>query len=385
MALTILEEAQAGKTHWFLQFGGQGAPWYKELAGYYNKPEMKKFFDVSISAIENALSMVGETPALPHGLPLKQWLEDASSIPSDEYLFAAGVSLGMINITQLAHYENLHQQGLKREYLLQYAKGASGHSQGEIPATLAAMQLNDEQYYDAMYKYVQYLFLMGIRAQEVFPYINPTEEEIADSESLGNKPPAPMVAVLGKEHSLVEEWVKAINEELPEDKQIYVSLYNSPTNRILSSYRSSLIEFNKKYKAEMEANEMKYIYLRSTCPFHSPLMEPIIEKFAPDIQAIGFDFKGSDLSIPVYSFADGHNLQEDDEIAMVMLKDLMVRTLYWDYSVKPIAQDSSINLVIDFGPGKTTQRLTTDTLKGMGVERTVLCAAVPKDLKKILA
>ena len=53
--------------------------------------------------------------------------------------------------------------------------------------------------------------------------------------------------------------------------------------------------------------------------------------------------------------------------------------------MKPVAENDEIGTVLDFGPGKTSLRLSVDTLKGMGCEKPVLGAAVPKDLKVILA
>ena len=74
----------------------------------------------------------------------------------------------------------------------------------------------------------------------------------------------------------IEAWVKEFNGAA---KKIFVSLYNTSANRILSGARGDLIAFHERYKAEFEAKQIKFVYLRSTCPFHCELMTPILEKF----------------------------------------------------------------------------------------------------------
>ena len=52
------------------------------------------------------------TVGLPHGLDARAWLDNEASIPSDDYLACAAVSIPMIQITQLAHLENLILKGI---------------------------------------------------------------------------------------------------------------------------------------------------------------------------------------------------------------------------------------------------------------------------------
>jgi malonyl CoA-acyl carrier protein transacylase len=114
-------------------------------------------------------------------------------------------------------------------------------------------------------------------------------------------------------------------------------------------------------------------------------MDPIRPLFEADIKRIGFSYPGSALKVPVYSFYDGRNLQGDADIAIGMYLDMAINPLYWDKSMKPVADSSKITTIVDFGPGKTSQRLSEDTLQGLGVEKKVLACAVPKDLEALLA
>ncbi|MBL8021317.1 MAG: ACP S-malonyltransferase [Leptospirales bacterium] len=381
----LIAQAKSGQGRLFVQFGGQGAPWYKELAKYYKDPAMKKFFDMALKALEEEKSRVDGTVGLPNGLDARAWLEDETKIPSDDYLACAAVSIPMIQVTQLAHFENAVNKGLSRKSLVEASSGTSGHSQGLIPASLVALSFDGDEYYANASKYIKYLLYLGVRAQETHPFFAPTPEEIERSEKVGNKAPAPMMAVVGDSHATVQAMVDATNKTLPADKKIYISLYNSPSNRILSSFRSSLVTFNEMHNAALAEKKIKAVYLRTSCPFHCALMEPIRPSFEADIKRLGFSYPGSALKIPVYSFYDGRDLRKDADIAIGMYLDMAINPLYWDKSMKPVADDAGITTVIDFGPGKTSQRLSEETLQGLGATKTVLAAALPKELETIVA
>ena len=381
----LFQNAKDGKAKFFVQFGGQGAPWYKELSAYYKNPDFKKFFDVALGALDAERSTVEGTVGLPNGIDARKWLDDPESIPSEDYLGCAAVSIPMIQMTQLAHLENLVLQGYSRGDLAGVTLGSAGHSQGLIPASLLAMGLDGDAYLEGVSQYMKYLLYLGVRAQEVYPAFAPSDEETAKSQELGAKGlPTPMVAFLGDTHETVQKLVDEVNSELPESEKIYISLYNSPSNRILSSFRSSLIKFHEKNKAFIDENKLKFVYIKTTCPFHCPLMEAIREPFSKDIERIGFSYPGSALKYPVFSFYDGRNMQEDDELAYNMAWDMAIHPLYWEKSVGPVSKNGDITNIIDFGPGKASQRLTADTLKGMDCETPVLAAGVPKDLKVLL-
>lgn len=367
-----------------MQFGGQGAPWYKELKKYYDSGEMKPFFEAALSALEEESSIVSGTAGLPHGLEPRKWLDDESTIPSEEYLGCAAVSIPMIQMTQLAHLEALTQAGYDRTSLVQASVGGTGHSQGLIPSTLVSLGLEGDDYLEAVKKYTKYVLYIGVRSQEIFPFFDPTPEEAKKAEELGAANPAPMVAVLGEEHSYIEDLVARENEKLEGDKKIYISLYNSPNNRILSSFRSSLIQFHEANKDAFEEKKIKFVYLRTTCPFHSPLMEAMLPLFEKDLERIQFNYQGSELKFPIYSFYDQRNYQSEPDMPRALARDMVLQTLYWDKPMKAAAESNpAVSHIVDFGPGKTSQRLSMDSLKGIGKELPVLAVAFAKDFKTL--
>lgn len=385
MSETLFQLAQQGKARFFVQFGGQGAPWFKELSKYYADPRMKRFFDVALAAIDEERPRVDGAVGLPQGIDARSWLNDESKVPDEEYLGCAAVSIPMIQVTQLAHLEAIVLNGFDRKSMLEYTIAASGHSQGLIPASLVALGLDGDAYYAAMAKYVKYLLYLGVSAQKAHPHFAPTQEEIAQSTELGSGAPAPMVAILGENHAVIESAVKELNGALPADKQLHVSLYNSPQNRIVSSFRSSLIELNKKLKPLIDEKKLKFVYLRTTCPFHCPLMNQVGEFFEPEIKRIGFDYSGAQLQRPVYSFYDSSDLRDQGaNLPIRMYIDMAIHPLYWEKSMRPAAENNAVTHILDFGPGKTSQRLSGDALASLPRQLPVLAAAVPKESKEIV-
>ena len=188
---------------------------------------------------------------------------------------------------------------------------------------------------------------------------------------------------LGSDHATVAKMVEQVNAELPAERQIYISLYNSPSNRILSSYRSSLLAFQEKYHEKISQKEIKFIYLQTTAPFHCPLMKPILELMSDEIQHIGFQIDAAQIKRPVFSFYDQKNYQElkSDDIPLRLCRDFMLHTMHWDKALQPAAHDDTVTHILDFGPAKTSQRLSVDTLAGMNVTKPVIALAIPKDQK----
>ena len=381
MSVKLLNDALQGKAAFFIQFGGQGASWYKEFIKYKENPEMKLFYEAVFEGIDSGLEYIQNTPVLTYGFDLKKWFHEPDSLPDEEYLISAPLSLPMIQAAQFAHYENFRLNGYDRDTFMEHSKGASGHSQGVISAGFAVYDIDKTEYYDFIKKYTQYLFLMGIRAQEIHPDNIATEIEKEKAASLELKNPAPMAALLGSEHKTVEAMVESYNENKDDNEKIFVSLYNTEKNRIVSGHRSSLLKFYEDYKDNLKENEIDFVFLRTTCPFHSAHMRPMIEKFQNDMQNIGFELYGSRLKKPLYSFVDGRNLQHDEKLAMVFCEELMLKPLYWEKGLLPAIQDSSVTHILDFGPGKTSQRLSDDIFKSQQCEKPIYSAAVLKDQK----
>ena len=197
---SLSTQAKAGTARFFLQFGGQGTPWLHELLRYYNNADFDRFFSTVLQAIEEERPRIEDSIGLPHGLDIRSWLENKDTIPSEEYLSYASVSMPLVHATQMAHLENIYLQGISRKQLLEWSSAASGHSQGIITAALACLNCPENEYYEALAKFTKYQLYLGVSAQKAHPYPKASEEEIAASQELGGGVPSPMAAVLGSDH-----------------------------------------------------------------------------------------------------------------------------------------------------------------------------------------
>ena len=367
----------------FIQFGGQGAPWFKEFARYHEKPKMSDFYNIVIKVFEDEISKIQSFRDYYDLYNIRQWLNDHEKFSSSSFFSRCIISMPMIQVVQLAHLEFLRVNGGDLNKILENSIGATGHSQGLVTASMMALGLDGDDYYQALEDYSRFLIYVSLRSQEIFPYLTPTIDEIQMSQDIGNRKPEPMVAVLEKNHQFVEEILGELNLSLPNPEKIYVSLYNTPVNRILSGMRKSLIRFNEKILLEIKEKKLKYIYVKSSVPFHCPLLRDTVDIFQEDLKRINFSYTGKDLKIPVYSFFDGRNMQNDTNLGLELCKELMTRPVYWNKSLR-ILKTTPVDAILDFGPANVSQRLSQDTLMSMGLNIPIMALSDPKEQKELL-
>ncbi|WP_061269566.1 ACP S-malonyltransferase [Leptospira interrogans] len=380
----FLNQVKASGGKLFLQFGGQGSPFLKEISKLYeSEPSLKEFFDTSFKAIAEEVPKL-DKKIIYGGYDFESWVKNPDSVPDENYLCSAPVSIVGIFLTQIGNYIAFTNKGFPVSELISNSIGATGHSQGVISSALIALGKEGSDFYSAFSKFLKFVLYIGYRAQELVGTYNPSEALLKANEEVGDKQPAPMVAVIGYSQKELEDRVKQTNDSLglSGSKAIYVSLYNTPDSNIVSGNPESLLEFRKKFKSEMDEKKVKFVYLRTTAPFHSPHMEDTNKTIPSDMERIGFNFKGSDLKIPVYSIFDGRNMQSDSELGIPLFREMLIKTLYWDKAVKPFVTATNVT-GIDFGPSVVSQKLTQ---ANMGTsENKIYAVSSPKDIKVLLA
>ncbi|WP_061232212.1 ACP S-malonyltransferase [Leptospira noguchii] len=380
----FLNQVKASGGKLFLQFGGQGSPFLKEISKLYDsEPSLKEFFDVSFKAIAEEVPKL-DKKIIYSGYDFESWVKNPDSAPEENYLCSAPVSIVGIFLAQMGNYVTFTNKGFPVSELISNSIGATGHSQGVISSALIALGKEGSDFYSAFSKFLKFVLYIGYRAQELVGTYNPSETLLKANEEVGDKQPAPMVAVIGYSQKELEDRVKQTNNSLglSGSKAIYVSLYNTPDSNIVSGSPESLLEFRKQFKSEMDEKKVKFVYLRTTAPFHSPHMEDTNKTIPSDMEKIGFNFKGSDLKIPVYSIFDGRNMQSDSELGIPLFREMLIKTLYWDKAVKPFVTATNVT-GIDFGPSVVSQKLTQ---ANMGTsENKIYAVSSPKDIKVLLA
>jgi len=383
----LLTETKNSGKKFFLQFGGQGSPYLKEMGKLHEEPMLKEFFQVAFDAIGAEEKRLGRTNLISQGLDIKSWLANPDSAPSEEYLCRGSVSVGMIFITQMASYHLLSLKGFNVPDLMSASAGATGHSQGIVSATLAAVGTDGTDFYKTFSDFLTFIFYLGYRAQEQFPYFEVEKSIIEKNTEIGDKNPSPMVACIGYQKAELERRIDDANKDLglTGQNRIFISLYNTPDSMIISGTPASLLAFRKTYKAEMDEKKAKYVYLKTTAPFHCLLMDNAWEKFKVDMETVAkFPYTGSDLKIPVYSIWDGRNFQSEKSLGEALFKEVVIKALHWDKAVNAVLTNPNVTPVLDFGPSVVSSKLTGGQISAKGLANQVLCASNPKDLKTIL-
>ncbi|GBF51125.1 [acyl-carrier protein] S-malonyltransferase [Leptospira ryugenii] len=380
---TYLSQSQK----FFLQFGGQGSPYLKELAKLYQDPNLKEFFDVTFQTTSEIYAREKSSPFLNEGFDFKAWVENPDAAPSEEYLARAPISVPGIFMTQIANYVLLTKSGYSTSELLQATGAISGHSQGVIAGAFVGLGKEGKDFLTAYADFLRFVFYLGYNGQKVYPDFSISPDLVQANLDNGDKNPAPMVAVIGYTKDELESRVKETNESLglKGKDTIYISLYNTPDSMILSALPSSLVKFRSKWKAEMDEKKFKFVYLKTTAPFHCPFMDESLPSFENgDASIVPFPYTGEDLKVPVYSIYDGHNLQSEGNLRNVLFKMVLIEPLFWDLAIAPVIKDNSIQGIIDFGPSVVSQRLTGGHLKALNIEKLSLCVSNAKELKQLI-
>ncbi len=388
--MSLLEQIQKNQKKIFLQFGGQGSPYLKEISKLYKEePVLKDYFEVVFKTLKNYESVFPKTDKrFEFGFDLKSWIENQDSAPPEDYQARASISVIMIFLTQMAHYHLWTQKGYSPKQIKQFVAGTTGHSQGIIAASFASLNLEKIEFLKALENYIGYMFYLAYHAQGAFMEFEYSKEVYDGNQANGDKSPAPMVAVIGYTKEELEQRVEIVNQKynLNGKTKIYVSLYNTPDSMILSARPESLLLFRNEFKQEMDESKKKFVYLKTSAPFHCPFMENTWEGFKKDLDSGKFQFpyQISDLQFAVYSIFDGEDYRNKQvSLAEILYKDVVIRPLFWDKALGLLFTANDCEAVIDFGPSVVSSRLTTGQLISKNISIPVYCLANPKDLKTL--
>lgn len=367
--------AREGSVRLFLQFGGQGAGWFTELAEHWADDRARPVIEACLDAIDEELPFV-DPAVLPSGLDARAWLTDPAAVPDRRYLSLASVSIPLIFVTQMACVRRLLVEGPSADELLAATVAASGQSQGLFPACALAAGAFAGSGDQTLRSFAKYAFFIGSRSQEAYPLAEATEEEMELSMAATGDPaatPTPMAAVAGGDAPDLERRVRRFNAQVPATDRIHLSLRFADDRLVLSGHRRALAEFGARHAADFRGAGVKYVWVRTSCPFHSPLMDGARARLEADFARVRFRVPGRALAVPVRSCADGRNLQYDQDLARTLHLDAVIRALDWSAAVDPAAAEE-VTHVLDFGPGAETRHRTRRLLEARGAAKPVLAA-----------
>ena len=350
----LAEHAQSGEATVVLTFAGQSQTYLEDLDALYAYPAPRRLIEACAHALQAELASGAALHGLhPYGLDLIRWLEDAETRPPATALASSQISQPLIFIAQAARLVHLERFGFAPENIDAWCACTTGHSQGIMPAMLAAEGLAPTQLIERACVMTRYLLWQGIHMQ------------IAWGRTSGEY--APMVAVTGQ----TREEVLAFADDL----EVTLSLTNAPRRFVFSGIPSDLAQLVQRIKARSDAEHEAFAdgkrarprplgieWLGVSAPFHSRSMAPavaplqeIAETFAvwPDPHA---------LKVPVLRGENGSKWRGE---CPVMSQSL--HPVDWPAALNGTRRYEPTH-IIDLGPGAGVSALSAISLRGFGIK-----------------
>ncbi|ORY65186.1 fatty acid synthase beta subunit dehydratase [Pseudomassariella vexata] len=388
----LFRAADEGSAKIYNIFGGQGniVEYFDELREVYET--YPSFVGELVTAASELLQNLSLDPRAEKlyakGLDVMTWLHSPDTTPDADYLVSAPVSLPLIGLVQLCHYQVLIKGlGLHPGILRDRLSGATGHSQGVVVAAATAAAGDWESFSKVAKDALTILFWIGARSQQVFPRTSLPPKMLQDSIDNGEGDPTPMLSIRDLPLSEVQKHIDVTNQYLPEDRHIAISLVNSPRNMVVTGPPASLCGLNqnlRKVKAPtgLDQNRIPYTerkvrfvnrFLPITAPFHSQYLAEATKLIDEDLKDVKIDV--ASLGIPVYNTCTGKDLREEakGDIVPALVRMITRDPVHWeDATVFPKATH-----VLDFGPGGISGLgiLTSRNKEGTGV-RVILAGTI---------
>lgn len=302
-------------------FSGQGAQYpgmMKDLID--NEPAAKEIFDKADGSLGRKISE----------LCLKGTQEDLNLTHNTQPCMLVG---------DLAAAMALKAHGIQ-------ADAVAGFSLGEY----AALAYADAISMDDVFRTIQ------IRADAM-------QEAIAPGEGA-------MAAFVGATAEQVEELCKKVTKGY-----VVVANYNSSVQTVVSGSAAGVDE-----ACELaEAEELRYVKLAVSAPFHCALMEPAAKRLEELFKTMSF----KNPTVPVYMNVDGRSVTDGTQIAELLVKQAK-SPVRWVQTLENMQADG-IDTFIECGAGKTLSGLVKKTLKGVKVLRVENMKTLQSTLEELKA
>ena len=387
--LRAVEDSQAGL---YAIFGGQGniEEYFDELRDVYTTyPSFVESFIEGSASLLQSLSRDPRAEKLySKGLNIMQWLHNRDLQPDTNYLISAPVSLPLIGLVQLAHYNvTCKAMGLSPGDLREYIKGTTGHSQGIVTAAAIAASDSWKSFEEAARKALTILFWIGSRSQQAYPRTSLAPPTLQDSIEHGEGTPTPMLSVRDLPRPALQGHIDSTNRHLPEDRHIAISLVNSARNFVVTGPPISLYGLNlqlRRVKAPTGLDQtripfterkVRFVnrFLPITSPFHSRYLTEAFKHIQDDLKDVHISSR--ELGISVFDTATGNDLRSEDgdNVVPALIRMITQDPVIWEQAtIFPKATH-----LIDFGPGGISGLgvLTNRNKEGTGV-RVILGGAI---------
>jgi len=275
-------------------FPGQGAQY----------PGMGKDLWQSSSRVKSLFRVAADTT----GMDVEKLLFEGT----EEELKATDKTQVAVTLVNVAAAAALEEKGV-------HADGYAGFSLGEYSA----------------------LCLAGVlRLEDLFPIVKirgELMEKAARALDTPGKPPAGMAAVLGLAYGQAVKALEGLRGE-----QVYLANYSSPQQVVLGGTGEAIQKAQEVFKA---AGAKRYIVLKVSAPFHTPLLEQA--RVALERVLAGYRF--ADPVKPVYSNVSGRRVASGDEARRLCVQQA-VSTVRWVDEESSLLADG-FQRCLEVGPG----------------------------------
>jgi malonyl CoA-acyl carrier protein transacylase len=145
---------------------------------------------------------------------------------------------------------------------------------------------------------------------------------------------------------------------------VHVAIANGGRSHVLAGAPADLAGFRARHAARLAGPGARWAYLRSTAPFHSPLLAPALRDALAERHFMTYPLTGDRLAVPVYVADAPVNLQHRADLLHDVLDHSVCRPLDWPGTVRNAIADSRPDQVVDFGPGPSARVFTRESLRG---------------------
>lgn len=160
--------------------------------------------------------------------------------------------------------------------------------------------------------------------------------------------PSGMVSLLGMEAEKIETLCTEVRQELP-GTTMQIANHLCPGNIVVSGSTEAC---EKIAELAVEAGAMKAIPLAVAGAFHTPIMQPAVER----LSAVLAEVKINEPKLPVISNVDAKSHTDPDEIRELLVKQL-VSPVLWEASIHGLLNDHQIEGFYEIGPGRVLRGL----------------------------
>ncbi len=347
--------AREGSARLVLCFGGQAQRWWEDLEELYGIPESRAVIEACTEAMTDELERgLGLLGLHPHGLDLLRWLRQDDDRPDPSALASSAVSQPAIFVTQAARLASLSRVGLAPQHIASWAIAVTGHSQGIVPAALAAQGLAPSALRLRAARVARAMAWQGARMQLAW--------------GRQRNGAAPMVAVSGLE-------IAAIEAALEAAEGVVLALVNGPRQGVLSGEPEALEAFGRQLRtrlqhqqAAFEAGEapppprMEIEGLAVGAPFHSPAMAAAVEPLRADAARLDAAVDPAKLVLPLLRYEDGQPWTGEPDLS----RSQSLGRVDWPATMTAVRRLGATHL-LDLGPGDGVARLSARCLEGHGL------------------